>query len=639
MNIIKENKERLKILKAPYNPLTGKGSLVPRFKYLGLWLPMPMRNIPEFPIFEQLRKKHADKDALIAAINQKRIKHDFEYWAYTAIKILNKNTGKEIKFKLNYPQRKLIAELEDMRVAGVPIRIIIAKARQWGGSTLMQIYIMWTQAEHHTNWNSTIVADVESQSLNIRAMYSRAARNYPKYIGNVTLKNFEGSSKNKMIEETGSVIYIGSMQKPENIRSADVKAAHLSEIGLWKTTLTKSPKDVIQSILGSVPMLPDTVVALESTAKGVGNYFHNAYKDAKKGINGFQPFFSGWQDNINNTTSCPQEKWQEVYDSFSDYEKFLWNQGATIQGVLWYRAKLKEFEGDTWRMKSEFPTTDKEAFQSTGNRVFPIEHVDAMRANCTPPLKVGNFIADSTTDKEAMQGIRFVETPQGNTQIWNMPDTKKNVKNRYLVTVDIGGTTKDADWSVIRVFDRIGLIGGGKMKAISTTKLHADVDIVIWKAVTIATAYHQALLVIEKNSLNRKKDAGENYLAALVEIADIYPNIYKREDKEDEDMTGKEVKYGFHTNRQTKPMIVKQFKATLRDKEYIETDTQAMDEADIYEEKPDGSYGNVDGKDNHDDVLMTTMIGCHISAHVMEPPVVIEKSETRRRPTPSMADF
>ncbi|MEG1935617.1 MAG: terminase, partial [Rikenellaceae bacterium] len=131
-----------------------------------------------------------------------------------------------------------------------PVRIILLKARQWGGSTLVQIFMAWVQIFHRKGWHSVIVADVEEQSRNIRAMYSRLALYHPKEIFDVKFKNFEGSSKNKIMERRDGVIYIGSMQKPDALRSADVMMAHLSEVGLWRATEGKRPEDVVQSIAG-----------------------------------------------------------------------------------------------------------------------------------------------------------------------------------------------------------------------------------------------------------------------------------------------------------------------------------------------------------------------------------------------------
>ena len=75
-----------------------------------------------------------------------------------------------------------------------------------------------------------------------------------------------------MLVDRDCVVSIGSMQKPDSLRSGDMKMAHLSEVGLWKKTKERKPEDVIQTILGSVPREPFTVVVLESTAKGIGNF-------------------------------------------------------------------------------------------------------------------------------------------------------------------------------------------------------------------------------------------------------------------------------------------------------------------------------------------------------------------------------
>ena len=80
-----------------------------------------------------------------------RIKYDFEFWAVMFVRIKNKMGDGDIPFKLNRPQRRLLAEMEEMRIKGKPIRIILLKARQWGGSTLVQIYMAWIQLVHRRN--------------------------------------------------------------------------------------------------------------------------------------------------------------------------------------------------------------------------------------------------------------------------------------------------------------------------------------------------------------------------------------------------------------------------------------------------------------------------------------------------------
>lgn len=44
-----------------------------------------------------------------------RSKHDFAFWAYTFVRIKPKSGGDDIPFKLNRPQRRLVAKMEEKR--------------------------------------------------------------------------------------------------------------------------------------------------------------------------------------------------------------------------------------------------------------------------------------------------------------------------------------------------------------------------------------------------------------------------------------------------------------------------------------------------------------------------------------------
>lgn len=80
--------------------------------------------------------------------NMLRFRHDFEFWAATCVKITDKESKLPIPFILNRPQRRLLSLIEGQRTAGMPIRLIMVKARQWGGSTLIQVYFAWIQIIH-----------------------------------------------------------------------------------------------------------------------------------------------------------------------------------------------------------------------------------------------------------------------------------------------------------------------------------------------------------------------------------------------------------------------------------------------------------------------------------------------------------
>ena len=88
------------------------------------------------------------------------------------------------------------------------------------------------------------------------------------------------------------------------------------------------------------------------------------------------------------------------------------------------------------------------------------------------------------------------------------------------------------DWSVIRVLDRYWISDGGIPEFIFTWRGHLDADLVAWKSMQVATLYHNALLVIESNYYDARKNKdvnSEDYSITVTNIiAEHYDNLYVR---------------------------------------------------------------------------------------------------------------
>jgi len=642
------------LLDAIYNPISGKGSPIKRVKlHKGkgsfVLIPLEMAEDPVVKLVialgsaEDVCRKYRKAipvisvDILWGELMEKRLDYDFEYWAISTIKIQDKESKGLTPFKLRPPQRKLLAILEEMRLAGVPIRAILLKARQWGGSTLVQIYMLWIQTRRRKNWHSVIVTDVEDQARTVRSHTSRAVKNYPPELGDLALSPFEGSSKNKIIESRGCIISIGSMQQPDSLRSNDFAMMHLSEVGLWKITDGKKPEDLVQALRGALAAVPDSLAVLESTAKGVGNFFHREWEAAEKGETSYRPVFIPWFD-IEIYRLPLSVRFELFISRMNDYDWYLWQLGATLEGINWYNTFKKGERYDDWRMKSEFPSTAQEAFQSTGARVFRAEDVLKARANNIAPRMIGDLFASGQKGSGALHRITFGSSPEGRLHVWELPDTTIKVANRYCVFMDIGGTTDKADWTVIKVFDRYWMIDGGRPEVVAVWRGHLDVDLAAWKAAQISAWYNEALLAVEVNSLKKKRGEGsDRSLTVLDEIIEEYPNLYMRTRIDSVSKEESRVA-GFHTNSSTKGMIIDTLLASIRDDEYIERDARACDEMDYYEKKADGSMGAVDGK--HDDQVIVTAGGLWLALKYMDRPVVVERTEKTNRSVPAgMASF
>lgn len=546
-----------------------------------------------------------------------RIKHDFEYWARSMTTISDKGRGRDIPFTLNRAQRQYLAAMEKLRLAGEPIDIILCKARQWGGSTLTQLYMLWIQLVHKRNWNSVICGDIEKQSSIVAGMLAKVINRYPRWATGgkqITTTPYQGAQKTRVISLSNSRYSLGSSQKPDSLRSEDISMAHLTEVGLWKATQGHKPEDLVQSIFGSIASGPYTMKILESTAKGVGNFFHRTWIEACEGHNNFTPVFIPWYSIDLYSKPIKENDYTSFIDSLNEYEQQLFELGATLEAIAWYREKQREMP-DEWRLFSEFPSTAAEAFQSTGHRVFRISYVNNIRRTCIPAPFKGDIVSRGyITDR---QGKRVEETEfqpaapgedtsENSLWVWLMPDNEQPLRNRYIVTVDVGGTSDKADYSCIVVADRIAMLDGGVPEIAACWHGHIEHDKLAWKAVEIARAYNNALLIIESNTLETEGTEGNNFEYILNEIAGKYSNLYCRTSQL-EIKQGRPRRWGFHTNPSTKPMVINFLIKALRDQLYIERCKETTFELDLYELKENGKeMGAVEG--NHDDRVMATAI-------------------------------
>ena len=648
--IIEKNKERLREISAVYNPITGEGSTsVPRRWAAIEGFPIENINLPtsmyDEPLLQQLTKLGVAR--YLRDIKQQepnssniirlwlefcllRIRHDFEYWARSMTTISDKGKGRDTAFTLNRPQRIYLKAMEKLRLENRPIDIILCKARQWGGSTLTQLYMLWIQLVHKHNWNSVICGDIEKQSSIVAGMLAKVISRYPTWATGgkqLTTTPYQGAQKTRVIRWSNSRYSLGSSQKPDSLRSEDISMAHLTEVGLWKATHGRKPEDLVQSIFGSIASGPYTMKVIESTAKGVGNFFHRTWLDAVEKRNNFTPVFIPWFSIDLYSKPIDEKEYGEFIDSMNEYEQELFRLGATLEAIAWYRDKRREMP-DEWRLFSEFPSTANEAFQSTGRRVFRTAYVNEIRSNCVPPLFVGDIV-------ERNGKSEFVPCQPGEDKgndllrVWLMPEKGQHIRDRYIVTVDVGGTSNKADYSCILVADRIAMSDGGVPEIAACWHGHIEHDKLAWKAMEIARAYDNALLVIEANTLETEGTEGNNFEYILNEISGKYSNLYCRTSLQDVKQ-GRPRRWGFHTNSSTKPMVINFLIKALRDGLYIERCIETTYELDLYEYKENGKeMGAIEG--NHDDRVMATAILVWICYNHPLPSVVNIDNPNRRK--------
>ena len=597
-----ENEKRNKLLINEYDPLAGVGCYGKR----------EARNI-DGSIYllpsDMLRIHKIDRYTPLNKVEAIRIRYDFEFWCVRCVTIKDKVSARSIPFSLNAPQRRILAILEDMRTAGKPIRLIMLKARQWGGSTLVQIYMAWIQIVHCTHWNSLICGHLKDTSSAIKGIYTRMLKEYPEQLNEcekpMLFHPFEKSRNASEITGRDCIVITGSAESQESIRGYDIAMAHLTEVAFWRNSTQKSPENVIRAVCGAIALLPLTVIVMESTANGVGNFFHTEWLRAKAGQSDKLPVFVPWYEieiyrtEVNNI--------MELWNKLDDYELNLWERGLTLEMIAWYHSKRKEYNTHS-QMMAEYPTDDIEAFANTGQCVFNMSDIEKLRSYCRQPSWIGELEGNSHEGKEALCNLQFIETPQGELHIWQKPSATEPLRaNRYIITVDVGGISHDSDYSVISVIDRLS--PEGKPEVAAQWRGHTHHDLLAWKAAQIARWYHNGLLVIESNTLETEYTEGNGAEYILNLVSDVYFNMYCREPSAA--CPEKTKRIGFHTNRRTKEQVVYSQMRILRDNLYIEHCVQALDEYTTFEKQPNGGYGAIKGR--HDDIIMTRCIGMYIA--------------------------
>lgn len=673
--ILAENEHRQEYLQAHYDPITGKGGPGERvlleikdFAIPKQWVPKEMldngfiKELVRCGSIKKLLAAHMD-DAKIKTphdveIMLRRIRHqyDFTFWAFFCFPIIAK-TGGEVRFVLNRAQLELEEEVERRRHLGEPMDIILVKARQFGGSTYFmakQVWILFKLDPYHS---FVVAAHLQGAAENIQRMMKFAVSRYPAW--DLGLPEDEqlalmpaGKSGSASAVKDGKgnqvipgLIYIGSAQNPDSIRSAAVMGGHYSECAFFPNTAERKPEDLIASISGSILKRPLSMQVMESTAKTSDDFFHDVYMDAKKGQSSYSPVFIPWYHIPHDTMPInDKKKFIEWLVEHKDDDKpngrwkdsgkhywWLWTLGATLEGIQWYRYKRLDYTSYA-QMANEAPTNDVEAFQAAGNHVFDIYEIEAMRKYCRSPYKVGNLTSNDRRDHGVVKGIKFAEHSNGNLMVWEFPDDSP-VSHRYVVSVDVGGQNPTSDYHSVRVMDRLMMMPeyNGIPAVVAEMHYHARRDDLVFDAVRLAAWYNNALLVIESNTLETtdpsKNSGGDGSQYVLDLAAEIYPYLYCREAPADQIIEGAPKRYGFQTNVKTKPMIIDNLQRCLHDRLWDEPSSLVLDEMSMYIEDR-GKMTAPQGR--HDDTVMSTAILCWVAYREMPVPKWIEDSQKER---------
>ncbi|NJB68522.1 hypothetical protein GGQ74_002195 [Desulfobaculum xiamenense] len=301
---------------------------------------------------------------------RRRLKSDLAHYAGRCLWIRTKADGLA-PMVLNRAQTYLHGCLEDQRRTTGCVRALVLKGRQQGCSTYVAARFFW-KVTHRRGARALVMAHEMEASRGLLDMARRFYEHCPEAVRPVCGKDNAREIDFPALDSGYRVATAGARGAG---RSQTVQFLHGSEVAFWRDAAEHAA-----GMLQTVPDAPGTEVILESTANGMGDFFHCEWQRAEAGESPFRPVFIPWF-------------WQEEYrrepgPDFAptpDECEYMRLHGLDVAQVAWRRNKIAELR-DPELFRREYPATAAEAFSFTGIDPFIApEAVMLARKACAEP--------------------------------------------------------------------------------------------------------------------------------------------------------------------------------------------------------------------------------------------------------------
>jgi len=486
-----------------------------------------------------------------------RIKNDREWYIENFLKIRDKKS-QLIPFKLNHAQRIVMEKIKQCEKEKKLKRFIVLKARQMGLSTLFEGLIFHDTANNPFR-NSLIIAHEEPASVNLFNMSKLYYENLPDVIrpmkkySNGKVLSFENPTIDEKEKENNpglrSKITIATAGSGEVGRSATINNLHASEVAFFP--------DAKQTMLGLLQSVPDelnTLVVLESTANGVGDWFHEMWQKAVKGENDFIPIFLPWFiDPLYTRPFHSNEEKEQFIDEINlvtydangnelhTYEYELMNKfNLTYEQLNWRRFTIaNKCQGDESLFMQEYPATPEEAFISSGRPKFSINALKKYQTITKPPIRRGYLRTDENGK------IIFIDDPNGYISIWKEPEPE----TFYCIGADVAEGLIKGDYSC-------ACVGDSDFDVVAMWHGHIDPDMFGMELIKLGKYYNYAYIGVENNN--------HGLTTLSIMKREEYWNLFftKTYDRISDTITQK---LGWSTNAKTKPLMIDKLAEFIRE--------------------------------------------------------------------------
>ncbi len=550
-------------------------------------------------LWEQYHNPNKDFEYIVAVANElmnnsellKEVIDNPELLIEMTFTIVDK-TKSTVPFFLNDIQHDFINRLnrsiEQHRQGKLlHLRFLVLKGRQQGFTSVITAYQL-ANTLIKKNFTGFTLADT---SDNVRSIFQDKAKYVYNQLPEVLKPTEKYNSKTEMFFENLNSSWRINVASDQVGRSRTINFFHGSESAFWNCLISS-----IQSSLGEA-LTKDSIQILESTANGF-----NEFKDLWDSGEWINCFYEWWKTKeYRNEFESQDIKNKFLYNI--DYKKdseWIWERLNWLKHKLhledeqlyWYYNKYKNYLNKDM-IKQEYPCTPEEAFLNSGNCVFSTEllmqrKVELQESYKNKPYKQGFFKFkwndENSKDFILNSTIEFAESPMGIIKIYERP----KVHSFYVLGGDTAGDGSD--------FFAGTIIDNTTGKRCATLHGKIDADIYTWQMYCLGIFYNGAMTSIEINFNT----------FPVIELKRLkYPHQYKREEYDSISKKMQE-KFGWKTDRNTRPLIISEEQSIIKDHIELFTDITMIEEAltFIYDKdmRPDATEGK------HDDLLFSDMI-------------------------------
>ena len=465
------------------------------------------------------------------------------------------------------------------------MKFLVLKGRQQGFTSVITAYQLACTLLKR-NFTGFTLADTAD---NVRAIFQDKAKYIYNNLPDAVRPTEKYNSKTEMFFEKLNSSWRINVATAQVGRSRTINFFHGSEAAFWTCLISDT-----QSSLGEA-LTKASIQILESTANGF-----NEFKDLWDSGEWINCFYEWWKTTEYRNSFETLDIKQEFLNNIEAKQEWIWTRLKWLKDIkhldneqlYWYYNKYNNYLNKDL-IKQEYPCTPEEAFLNSGNCVFDAELLTYRKAELeeeykTKPYKQGFFEYrwhnEDTKDYIINTSIKFVENTLGMIKIYEKPHNT----GYYVLGGDTAGDGSDYNTGT--------MIDNTTGKRVATVRTQANADTYTYQMYCLGIYYNQALIGVEINF----------NIFTVIELQRLnYPHQYMREEY-DNISKKMQQKFGWKTDRNTRPMIIATEQAAIRDhiENYVDIDMILECLSFIYNEdmRPDAMSGK------HDDLLFSDMI-------------------------------